>query len=105
MTKVKPLNKYPKLTKKEAEAILSIKGGADVYDYALAGILRGIQRRGLYVNQLQGAGSKTAEKKHYKMALFSITDPMMYKGTGVERMPFFGAIATKHGLAVAKAIA
>lgn len=91
--------KIPRLTKKEARAILKIENGADIYSYALAGILRQMQRKDYPVNQLQGP-----KKNHKQMqgALFSLTDAQMYKGDGTDQMPYFGAIACRRGLQLAR---
>ncbi len=97
--------KAAELTATEAAAILAIKGGCDVYAYALAGTLRGIQRRGLPVNQTQGKakfpGEKKSRHKKFKNALFTITDPMQAPEDGAERQPYFGAMATLAGLKIA----
>ncbi len=37
-----------------------------------------------------------------KGSLFQITKPMMYKGNGADRMPYFGAIATDEGIKAAR---
>lgn len=47
MTAVKLKKFVPDISVQEAKALLAIKGGADVWDYTLAKILRNIQRRGL----------------------------------------------------------
>jgi hypothetical protein len=57
--------------------IASVKDGADVYDRGLAAELRDVERR--FPN------------------LIKITEPMMYKGDGTDRVPYFGAIATPAG--------
>lgn len=88
-----------KLTAEEANAILAIKGGADIYDYGLALTLRGIQRRGLPVVDYKT--DPNAER--VPGALFDITEPKTYKGDGADRVPYFGAIATRDGVKAARA--
>ena len=59
-----------KLAKEEKSALKAVKGGADVYDYGIAKALRRLEKLGLVrIVKLQG------------------------DFTGVERMPYFGAIA------------
>ena len=67
------------LTRNEIDALSAIVNGADVYDRALAGELRQV------------------EKDHPE--LISIGKPQMYKGTGVDRVPYFGAVCTAAGRA------
>lgn len=104
----KLVEKY-KLTFVEATAIKRLKGGCDVYDYELAGILRKMQRRGLPVDQLQGPAVYPLQKKkrhrRFKNALFIITDPMSAPKDGAARQPYFGAIATPHGIELANTVA
>ncbi len=89
------------ITIEEANAILAIKDGADVSGYGLAGTLRGIQRRGLPVNQFQG--KEKSSHKRFDDALFTITDLQCdYDGAG--QLPYFGAIATKHGIEIANQV-
>lgn len=72
------------LTRNEIDALSAIVNGADVYDRALAGELRQV------------------EKDHPE--LISIGKPQMYRGNGTDRMPYFGAICTDAGVAaIAKA--
>ncbi len=71
-----------KITKEEAEAIVQVEAGADVYDYGLAKTLRGLERRGV-------------------RGLVDLGQPRMYSGNGADRMPYFGAIATAKGLELA----
>jgi hypothetical protein len=85
----------------EANAIFTIKKGADVYDYALAGRLRGFQRRGGHVNQIQGKNKKVHVR--FDDALFTICDAMNAPANGAERQPYFGAVATADGLKAARA--
>lgn len=67
------------LTKLEKEALHRIRDGADVYSYALAKVLRGIERK--------------------MPSLLEIGKPEMYTGDGTDQVPYFGAILTKAGLA------
>lgn len=83
------------LTDKEAAAILSLEKGCDVYSYALAGVLRGIQRRGLPVRDTK-AGRKGRGK-----CLFTICSAMQAPKDGAKQQPYFGAIAEATGLALA----
>lgn len=71
------------ITAKEAKEILSIRRGADIWDYSLAKLFRGIQRRGID-------------------DLLIFTKPLMFKGKGFEQMPYFGIIPTKRGIETAK---
>lgn len=87
----------PTMFQEEAQAILSIKNGADIYSYGLAQTLRGIQRRGVPVDEMKSVPHRMMEG-----SLFQITDLMMYTGSGADRMPYFGAIATKRGLKAAR---
>lgn len=61
------------------EAMRNVQNGADVWDMFIARDLREVERRA--------------------PELISITKPMMFRGTGAERMPYFGAILTKAGRA------
>lgn len=70
-----------KLNLEQAEAILLIEGGADVYGYSLAKSLREMER-----------AKPRAHKKY-----FTITKAMQAPENGAERQPYFGAIATKLG--------
>jgi hypothetical protein len=66
-----------KLTEEQKQAILSIKKGADIFGYALAGTLRGIEKT--YPD------------------LITIGEAMgLYQPA--DRLPYFGAIATKEGI-------
>lgn len=71
-----------KLTAEQAQAIIDIKGGADVYGYFLAKTLREMQSE-----------YPRAHKKY-----FQITEPQQYKGDGTDQVPYFGAIATVFGI-------
>lgn len=89
------------LTTNEAKAILAIENGCDVYAYDLAMTLRGIQRKGLPVGQMQGP------KRYWRKPrarLFNITDPQAYAGDGTDQMPYFGAVATQDGIDAAQAV-
>jgi hypothetical protein len=88
------------LTQEEAEAILKIKDGVDVYSHALAGVLRGMQRRGVPVGDLKGP--KRAWRRP-RGRLFLITEPQAYAGDGTDQVPYFGAIATSAGIDAARA--
>jgi len=94
----------PRLTIHEAKEILAIKGGADIYGLGNAAILRGMQRRGLAVNQQQ-KGSAHIPNVSIACALFTITEPMQAPKNGAKRQPYFGAIATAHGLKLARGVA
>lgn len=85
------------MTDEQAQAIIAIRGGADVYDYGLAKTLRGMQRAGLPV--------ATDEAPRVRGALFEITKPMMPAPSVREKQPYFGAIATRHGLRLARQVA
>lgn len=89
------------LTPAEAQAILQIKDGCDVYSYSLAHLLRGIQRRGVPVGQMQGPETQWRRPEG---RLFDIVDPREYVGDGTDQMPYFGAIATPAGIEVALAV-
>lgn len=89
-----------KLTIDEAAAIMLIRRGADVYDYGLARTLRGIQWRGLPVVDYKD----NPKAERVPDALFDITEPKNYKGDGTDEVPYFGAIATRYGIKVAKAV-
>ena len=89
------------LTREEAEAILKIEDGADVYSLELARVLRGMQRRGLPVGDLKGP--KRAWRRP-RGRLFLITEPRVYAGDGTDQVPYFGAIATAAGVEAARAV-
>lgn len=80
------MRKIFKLTREEGEAILKCQGGADVYDYQIAKTLRGLQQR---------RGSERYIK---------ITKPMMYRGDGTDRMPYFGVMPSKIAIEEARAV-
>jgi len=88
------------LTPAEAEAIMQIANGADVYSYGLAHRLRGIQRRGVPVGQMQGPQMMWRKPKG---RLFDIVDPREYHGDGTDQVPYCGAIATPAGITAARA--
>lgn len=73
-----------KITLMEAYDILSVKSGADVYNYLIAGNLRSVQKK--------------------QPDLIQIGKAMAYEGDGTDQMPYFGAIATKKGVKVATEI-
>ena len=73
-----------KLTKREQASMRQVKNGADVWDYGIASDLRAVQRKA--------------------PSLISIGKPMMYRGTGVDRMPYFGAILTPAGRRALKSL-
>lgn len=64
------------LNEEQLTALRLVKKGGDVYCRKTARILRELSRSGLV----------------------EITKPQMYKGDGVDQVPFFGAIATPIGL-------
>lgn len=66
-----------KITYEHKKAMEEVANGADVYDYYTAKLLREVEKG--------------------KPALIEITKPMMYKGDGTDRMPYFGAILTNKG--------
>jgi hypothetical protein len=90
------------LTAEEAKAILAIRNGVDVYSYALAQTLRGMQRRGLSVADFKASGRRNAHLEP-ELRLFDITEPQAYEGDGTDQVPYFGAIATPWGAKVARA--
>lgn len=65
------------LSQDQVEAMKAVKNGADVYSYGIARALR--------------------EVHNVRPDLVTITKPMTRKFTGVERMPYFGAILTREG--------
>lgn len=71
------------LTMKEATALLRVKDGGDIYDPRIAGPLRSVERK--------------------QPAFISIGEPQMYRGTGIDVVPYFGAIATPAGVRAARA--
>lgn len=87
------------LTKPEAEAIINIRTGVDVYSFSLACTLRLMQRRGLPVNDYKHDPRLTPDHD----ALFDITEPKAYEGDGADQVPYFGAIATHVGIRMAHA--
>lgn len=76
------------ITVEEANAIMQVRNGADVYSRFIAGTLRGLQRR-----RYEGRGK-----------LFQITVAMNPPTSVRERQPYFGAIATPRGIALAKMV-
>lgn len=88
------------LSKREAEALINIRNGVDVYSIGLAGVLRLMQRRGLPVNDFK---SNPGQAPHAD-ALFDITQPKNYTGDGRDQMPYFGAIATPRGIQAARRV-
>ena len=66
-----------KLTEKHLDAMRKVKNGADVWDPMIAKALREVQK--------------------IDPTLIDITKPMMFRGTGAEKMPYFGAILTHMG--------
>lgn len=86
------------LTKTEAEALINIRNGCDVYSIGLARTLRLMQRRGLPVNDYKSNPQATPTDG----ALFDITEPKAYAGDGSDQVPYFGAIATPHGIQMAR---
>lgn len=62
------------MTAKELDALTLVEYGADIYAKPIAATLRKLAPR--YV---------------------TITQPQMYRGTGVDQIPYFGAIATAEG--------
>ena len=71
-----------KLTRKHLDAMRKVKNGADVWAPDIARLLREVQKT--------------------DPDLIDITKPMMFKGSGAEQMPYFGAILTKEGCRVLK---
>jgi hypothetical protein len=71
-------NSETTMNDKELSALESVIGGADVYDYGLACTLRQI------------------EKKY--PAFIEIGKAQAFTGTGTDRMPYFGAMATEAGI-------
>ena len=92
------------ITEQEAKAIIAIKNGADIWGYGEASELRNMQRRGVPVNQQQGKDTKRSPHRIMEGALFTITDAMQAPKNGAARQPYFGAIATPHGLKVARKV-
>lgn len=74
----------PALSLTERLALFSIADGADIYDRALAGVLRDIERK--------------------YPRLIHIGRPQMYQVDGTDQMPYFGAIATAAGRAACKLV-
>ena len=66
------------LSHKEFAALVAVKTGADIYSYDIAKTLREIEKT--------------------RPGLIEITKPRMYRGKGVSRVPYFGAICTDAGL-------
>lgn len=77
-----------KITSDQAHAILAVKGGADVYGFGIAKALREVQR-----------AYPRAHKK-----FFHIVSAMNAPKDGAKRQPYFGAIATKKGVDLARVI-
>lgn len=77
-----------KVTVEQANAIIQVRGGADVWSHFIAGTLRGLQK----------------QRHEGKDKLFQITKAMNAPKNGAERQPYFGAIATPRGVALAKLI-
>lgn len=73
------------LTDGERAALGSVRDGADVYSYSLAGTLRDIERR--------------------RPELIQIGEARMYTGDATGQMPYFGAVATGQGRALLDALA
>ena len=71
-----------KYTNEVIKALKAVENGADVYDYALAKMLRKIERN--------------------HPELISIGRPVMYRGDGTDVVPYFGCICTKQGKAAIK---
>lgn len=78
------MNAQTKINADQAKAILDVRNGADVYAYGLAGALREVER--------------------IAPEYISIGRAQMYRGDGTDRMPYFGAIATKAGVKAARAV-
>lgn len=70
------------LTESQWSALFSVAHGADIYDRQVAAALRNVEK--------------------LAPGLVDITKPMMYHGDGTDRVPYFGAIATKKGKAALK---
>lgn len=86
------------ITEEEALAILKVEKGADVLDYNLARILRGLQRDG------KGDDIKTAVKVvRVACPLITICAVMNPQKSVKDKLPYFGCIATDYGAKLAKA--
>ena len=92
---IKKRSGAPEITVNEAQMLLDLQAGADIYNRILACAIRELQKRG-YI---------TDEKAETEVSnpLGIITKAAMPPKNGAEAQPYFGFITTAFGKAIARA--